>query len=396
MTGNPMDGGAVPDAAIVGVIRREMRADPVVAIQPVGVDATDGVVNLQGAVDSRLAEDRVLEIPRIVRGVRAVVDRIEVLPQPRPDYELDFEVAHALSSDPVTGGSHVSARAHLGVVYLSGDVSSEAERRIAARDALAIPGVRDVVNDLAVAARRFDEQRAAVAAARLLADDPWLDSSHVRVAVQDGTVRLSGWVGSPEEWSRAEADARTASPSGAADASGVRIDRWIDDGTLRGRPAVARSDGDLGQALLDAYVRDPRVHPFVPTVDVHGAVVILTGVAPNPDAARAASADARNLPGAIGVRDYLKTAPSVGSQSDASVREQVMSALQTDPRLGRLGIAVEVVRGRVYLRGSIPTEADRSSAIAIATNAPGTRDVADGLVLAPPRPRAGVTSLQPQ
>jgi osmotically-inducible protein OsmY len=397
-----MDGGEVPDASLEAVIRRELRADPLLANESVGVDSTNGVINLQGSVASQLARSRVLEIAHVVRGVRAVVDRIEVVPRPRPDYELDFAAASALASDPVTAGTHVTGRAHLGVLYLSGAVGSEGERRVAEADVMALPGVRGVVNDVVVRPsnereRPLDDDRAGVTAARLLRDDVWLDSSHLRVTARDGTVHLSGWVGSAEEWSRAQADARTASPSGAADAGDLRIDRWIDDGTLRRRPAVARSDGDLGQALLDAYVRDPRVHPFVPTVDVHGAVVILTGVAPNPDAARAADEDARDLPGAAAVRDYVKTAPSLQSQSDASVREQVQSALLTDPRLGTLGLVVDVVGGRVYLRGAVATEAERANAIAIAASAPGARDVSDGLVVEPPRlPRAGVTSPQAQ
>ncbi len=395
LSGNPFDGGAVPDDSIARVMRHELAADPVLAGQVVGVDVAQGVVDLQGTVETALAKERVLEIARVVRGVRAVVDRVQVAARPRPDYELDFAVANALSQDPAVAGAPIAARAHLGIVYLTGHVATQAERRAAGADVLGVPGVRDLVDDVVLRAQvPLDAHRTEMAAARVLRDDLWLDSSHLRIQWTGGTLRLSGWVGSPQEWARAEADARSASPTGSVDASAVRIDRWTDDGTLRRGPMVARSDGDLGQALLDAYVRDPRVPPFVPTVDVHDGIVILTGVAPNPDAARAVDADARDLPGAAAVHDFVKSAPTVEDESDASIAERVASSLRSDPLLAGRPIAVAVVQGRVFLRGTIPSERDRALAIGIAASAPGAHGVEDGLVLEPPRP--GVANRQPQ
>jgi osmotically-inducible protein OsmY len=294
----------VPDAWIVSVLHREISADAALAGQVVGVDAILGVVELEGRVDARLAKERAVEIARVVNGVRAIIDRIEVTPAPRPDYAIDFAVAGALGRDPVLAGQRIGARAHEGVVTLSGEVGSEAERRITEADVLAVPGVRDAVDDLTIRPGR-DDARSAAAAARVLRDDPWVDDARVQVEARRGTLRLSGAVGSAQEWARAEHDAVQASPAGAVDASALRIVGWIDDGTLRGRPMVTRSDGDLMQAMIDALVRDPRVHPFLPKVDVHDGLVVLSGVAPSAEVARAAIDDARNLPGATAVRGQL-------------------------------------------------------------------------------------------
>jgi osmotically-inducible protein OsmY len=384
----------VPDPTIVRVLGRELRADSVLADQTIGVTSDLGIVSLEGNVDSRLAKQRAVEIGHIVRGVRAIVDRIEVVPNPRPDYELEFAVASGLSRDPVVGAQHIASRAKDGVIHLSGGVDSEGTRRVAERDALAIPGVQDVVDELVLRPRERRDDHIAATASRLLRDDPWLDGSRVRAIADHATVRLSGSVGSAEEWTRAEADAALASPLASVDITGLAIDHSMDDGTLRGRTAATRTDGDIGQAVLDAYVGDPRVHPFVPTVEVHDGAVILTGVAPNPEAARAADDDARNVVGAVAVHDDLKVAPALTAATDRSVLEQVKSALATDPNLGREPIAVNVQNGRVFLRGTVHTEEDRLHAISLATSAPGARDVSDGLVLA--APRLGVTSAQPQ
>ena len=102
----------VPDATVVRVLGRELRADSVLAES-----------DHRGHLRSRHRDPgrkrrlqagkaaRGREIAHIVRGARAIVDRIEVVPNPRPDYELEFAVASGLSRDPVVGAEHVSARA---------------------------------------------------------------------------------------------------------------------------------------------------------------------------------------------------------------------------------------------------------------------------------------------
>jgi osmotically-inducible protein OsmY len=391
----------VPDDVIVRTTLRELDRDPATARERIGVDSEAGVLTLRGSLASRLPKERAVDVAHVVRGVRAIIDRTEVLPEPRPDYELDFAAAGALAHDPVTSGQRIAARTHQAVVLLSGSVDSNAARRIAEADVLTLPGVRDVVSHLATlppgAARPTSEPRSddriAAEVDRLIRNDPWLDDSHVRVSARAGLVRLEGWVGSAAERARAENDAWAASPTGV-DAMGLRLDRFIDDGTLRSAPTTQRSDGELTQALLDAFVRDPRVHPFAPTVEVRGGMVVLTGVAPNQHVARAVDDDARALPGIAGVRDDVKTLPAVYSQTDAEVRDEVARAILRDPALGPSGVEVDVLRGRVFLRGTVASNRDRLRAISIATSAPGARDVHDGLVVAPPE--TGVTNRQPR
>ena len=168
-----------------------------------------------------------------------------------------------------------------------------------------------------------------------------------------------------------------------------------DDGTLRGRTPAARADGDIGQAVLDAYVGDPRVHPFVPTVEVRDGAVILTGVAPNPEVARAADDDARNVVGAVAVHDDLKVAPALAPTNDQShpragqerLRDQSDSRAGGDRRERPERTGLPPWQGRTARK----TACTRSP---LATSAPGARDVSDGLVLV--APRLGVTSAQPQ
>jgi osmotically-inducible protein OsmY len=204
-------------------------------------------------------------------------------------------------------------------------------------------------------------------------------------------VILTGFVGSDTEKLRAEHDAQMASPTGVDEAQ-LRVDPWTDDGTLRAKPPPTRGDRDIGQSVLDAYVSDPRVHPFVPTVDVRDKVVVLTGVAPNAEARDAAVQDAGNTSGVVDVRDNMKLMDAVAHRSDDEIRQEVVDAIVRDGRMRRLHLSVDVQDGRVYLRGTVHTEADRLHAIALATSARGARNVEDSIVLVP---KLGVTNPQP-
>ncbi len=377
------ESGVVPDRSIVRVLIHELNSDPAVARERIRVDSEDGVVTMQGRTSSRLAKDRAVAIAQVVRGVRAIIDRVSVTPNPHPDAELEFAVAGALASDMLTANQRLGVHAHNGVLRLSGDVDSDAARRIVESDVLAIPGVLDLVDDLAVVPCQRSDRQLAGEAERTVRDDPWLDDARVGVSASDGSVTLDGVVRSATERARAEADARTTSPV-AVDVTKLRIDGWNDDGTLRGRPPVRRSDGDLVQALAGAYARDPRVRPMIPTIDVHEGVVVLTGVAANAEAARAAREDARDLPGVVEVREHLKPIAAV-VENDRVVLKDVREAIDRDPRLGPRRLEVDVVGGRVYLRGHVASAADRWHAVAVTTSVLGARDVHNGLLVDPPR-----------
>jgi osmotically-inducible protein OsmY len=375
-------GPAAADRWIVAVLLRELDGDIVVARERIDVDCVNGVLTLGGEVSARLAKDRAVAIAQVVRGVRAIVDRISVAPKPRPDYELEFVAAGAIAADPAAAGQAIGAHAHAGVVHLTGNADSNAARRITESDVLAVPGVLDVVDDLAVAPGNRGDPRLRSEVERVMRDDPWLDDARVKVSTRNGVVAIAGFVKSAAERARAEADARAASPRDV-EVSALRIDA-VSDGTWRDEPAAPRTDDELARAYVDAVARDPRVHPFLPGIQVRDRVIVLMGEAPDVDAAQAAADDARNLPGVADTHVDIRVAPAVG-ESDGAVLYQARGALEHDPRLSSRRIVVEVLHGHVSLRGSVASEADRRRAIAAVTSIPGARGVDDDLVVDPPR-----------
>ena len=105
-----------------------------------------------------------------------------------------------------------------------------------------------------------------------------------------------------------EGDAHAVSPEGV-DVHSITITGGYDDGTLRGGDIPTYSDADIARALIEAFARDPRVHSFVPSIDVKDGAVALSGHAPSKVAALAVSEDARNVLGVTRVRNAVETDP---------------------------------------------------------------------------------------
>jgi osmotically-inducible protein OsmY len=369
------------DSRIVAVLVRELQEDRVAGRQRIEVHAVNGVLTLQGDIDAPLVRERAIAIAQAIRGVRAVIDRLVLVARPRPDYELEFLAASSLSADRVTFGEPIAAKATDGVVRLTGNVDSTATRWIAEADLLAIPGVRDVADDLAVSPWARSDGRLLREVTRVVDDDPWLDEARVRIAVTRQVVILSGAVSSAAERARAERDAQACSPGGV-DVTALRID-GVPDGTLREDPAPARTDDDLTRAFLDAMARDPRVRPFVPGIQVRDRVAVITGEAPNGDAARAVEADARNIPGMADTHVDMKVAaPTL--EDDGAVVIQARGVLERDPHLSTLHLHVEVLHGQVNLRGEVASELDRRRAVAAVAGVAGARGVDDEMTVEKP------------
>ncbi len=69
-----------PDQELLDEIVREIRWDPRVDQAAIAVDVKDGIVTLSGQVDSATRRLAAYETVLRVRGVRRVIDNVEVAP----------------------------------------------------------------------------------------------------------------------------------------------------------------------------------------------------------------------------------------------------------------------------------------------------------------------------
>jgi osmotically-inducible protein OsmY len=377
-------GGAVieiDDPAIRNAVENELLKDFVVPLNDIDVASSDGVVTLTGNVDDLLTKERATEIARTVRGVRSVVNRIQVEPPVlRTDAEIENDVEEALYNDPATESYEIDVDAANNRVTLSGTVDSWQERRLAEKVAKGVRGVVNVINNITV---RPPEKRSDVAiradVEQVLKWDALVDHRSIDVSVQDREVRLAGTVGSAAEKNQAVMDAWVTGVT-AVDDSELEVRTWARTGETREDKWVVKSDENIRQAVKDALFYDPRVNLFEIEVAVDAGFVTLRGTVDNLKAKRAAEADAANTVGVMGVTNRIKIRTE--EIEEQALAESVRSALQRDPLVDRYEIDVNVIDRTVYLNGTVDNYYEKSRADELAANVKGVVSVENNLEVA--------------
>jgi osmotically-inducible protein OsmY len=219
------------DLQVRQAVTRQLDWDPEVDASEIGVSVKDGIVNLTGHIGSysgKLAAERAA---KHIRGVRAVVNDIEVRPPvERTDSEIAADAARALELRATIPDS-VEVVVHDGHVTLAGRVASLFQKRDAHNAVRYLRGVRGVFNHITIVSRAVerDVRRRIVGALHRRAD---LDARQIDVAVSGGTVTLKGLVSTCLE--------REVAEHAAAGAPGIA---FVENQILV--EPLAKSDGDL-------------------------------------------------------------------------------------------------------------------------------------------------------
>lgn len=360
---------AVTDDDITFAVERAMVFDTGVPSNDIDVVTRDGIVTITGKVDNVLARERAIRIAESIRGVRSIVDRMTVDKSQRPDEEIRRDVKNALLYDPATDSYEITVEVSNGIANLSGTVDSWQEKQLALDVARGVRGVTQVVDVMKVsyASTRTDAEITAEVRGAL-GNDVWLDAVFIRPAVSNGTVTLSGTVGSLAEKRRAISDAWVRGVR-AVNADGLKVESWAKDTMQRERRTTTLTDAQIRDAVRDAFVHDPRVFSFNPNVAVSNGVVTLTGVVDNLKARRAAGQDARNTIGVRRVRNYLKVRPAQ-PVADDKVARTLKDALAFNTITESYEIDVRADRGVVTLSGTVDSFLEKSEAedVALRTN----------------------------
>jgi len=178
--------------------------EPQVMSRDVAVDAHEGVITLTGYVHNyyeKLAAERAA---KSVYGVKAVANDIEVKPVgTHTDPEIARELMHAMAVDVTVPETKIKATVKDGFVTLEGTVEWHFQRAGAAACANRMPGVRGVINNIAVkpAVSTIEVKHRIEDALKRSAD---VDARRISVTAADGTVHLYGNVRSFSEREEAE------------------------------------------------------------------------------------------------------------------------------------------------------------------------------------------------
>ncbi len=370
---------ALADQDIADAIEDQYLVDQTVDVNRIDIAVTEGIVELTGQVDSLLVKERAGRIAGRVKGVRAVSNRILVVPSVvLTDAGIEEEVEGTLMADPAADAYDVDVTVEDNVVTLSGEVESWAEMDLAIKVAKSVRGVIAVNNDLDIRIpdqRRDSEIRDEIAQRlrwSVLVEDGLID-----VAVAEGQVMLSGTVGSLEEKRLAESLARVTGVT-SVDASGLEIKWWAQDEALRDNKYAARSDEEIEQAIKDVALYDPRIASFQIHPEILGGWVTLRGVVDNLAVKKAAGRVARNTVGVKGVTNRLKVRPDVDNLTEEVVEADIRGRLIVNPVTGE-GIEVEVENGRAILFGTLGSRLERLEAERLAGMVSGVTRVSNQL-----------------
>ncbi len=369
----------VDDSEITHALEGAFWRDAAVDANEIDVTTADGIVTFTGTVDSILAKERAVRIAESTVGVRGVVNRLDVAPAPdRTDSDIDKAVLEALDRDPATRSYDIGSAVKNGEVTLTGTVDSWQEGQLAIAVAKGVRGVRAVHDQIKTvwSDHRPDDEIQSEIEERLK-NDVRVDDLLVNVAVNQGSVTLSGVVGSLREKTQAYEDAWVAGVN-SVDRDGLKIEWWARERMERNPNYIARTDEEIHNAVKDAYIYDPRVESFHPEVDVADGTVTLSGTVDNLSARQAAASDARNVAGVRRVINYLKVQPP-GVTAGTDLAARVAEAFHDDPYLNRWDITIRAYSGRIYLSGTVGTSFEKQRASRDASRVSGVKEVINSL-----------------
>jgi osmotically-inducible protein OsmY len=198
--------GTRTDEAIQRDVLNELKFDPRVQPNEIGVAVKDGVVTLAGWVDSYAKKWAAEEAAHRVRGVRAVANDLEVrLPTSaeRPDPDIASAAAKALEWDAAIPIDRLDVTVSKGWVTLRGEVEWQYQKEDAERVVRRLQGVRGISN-LIVVRPRLSPTAVKDKIEQALVRSAKLDAQRISVTVDGSKVILTGTVRSWAERDEAE------------------------------------------------------------------------------------------------------------------------------------------------------------------------------------------------
>ncbi|HEX4337240.1 MAG TPA: BON domain-containing protein [Polyangiaceae bacterium] len=376
-----------PDGDIDRDVQEALRDDSATEKMPIHVAVKDGVVTLQGTVQSWQEQQLAKRIADGVRGVKQVQDDLQIrFGVKRADDAIVGDIRSRLSWDSLVENDPVGVYAKDGKVTLSGTIGSAAEESRAIVDAW-VDGVVSV-DPSQLEVRWWDrpdknvrsqssrsDQDIAKAIRDAILFDPRVKPFEITPRVTNGVATLTGTVGTIK--------AKMAAESLARNTVGVNLVK----NQLELIPQSALSDRAIGDRINKVLAFDPITDGRQVHVTVKDGDVALTGSVDTDFESAEAFDVASGISGVKEVKDDLLVSQAVvpyvyssyldpyepyaagwymiasrTPTSDAELEHRIDTEIRRSPFVPPDEVHVQVKDGKATLTGTVATSRERATA----------------------------------
>jgi Predicted periplasmic or secreted lipoprotein len=185
----------------------ELKFEPSIREEEIGVATKDGVVTLTGFVDSYVERFTAERVAERVGGVKAIADEIKVkLPgtHQRTDTEIAHAAVNALRWDIQVPDDRIKVSVDAGWIALDGEADWQYQKRAAEDAVRSLTGVKGVSNLISVKPKKVSTFEVSQKIKDSLRRHAERDADKVTIEAKDGRVTLRGIVSSFTERKDAE------------------------------------------------------------------------------------------------------------------------------------------------------------------------------------------------
>jgi osmotically-inducible protein OsmY len=187
-------------------VQDAIKWEPMLNAAEIGVTAQDGVITLTGTVDSYAKKLEAEDAAKNVRGVKAVIVKLDVNLKTdgakKDDSEIAEEIIKAAKWNRDIPKDKIKAKVENGWVTLDGEVEYNYQREAVEDLVKNHSGITGVTNNITIS--ETDDQVEEKAVKKALRRNWFIDDSNIIVLVSDHDVTLSGSVESWYDRRRAE------------------------------------------------------------------------------------------------------------------------------------------------------------------------------------------------
>jgi osmotically-inducible protein OsmY len=301
----------IKDESITRAITNVLNLDKIVSGERIDVLTKQGIVTMAGRIDNSMLRRRATELALTVRGVRSVINRIEIWPQSRMDAAIRRDILMALRTAPSLDQYDIQIDVRNGYVFISGTVNSRQEEESCIKLVLGISGVKEVISLIELSSHHTptDEDIKADIRRRLFWN-VWVKENRIDIQVTRGHVILSGRVESLAEKFATVHDAWMAAGTVSVEDQKLIIDWTLHNKMRRRTRYTHKTDMAIKKALRDTFSQDSRIVALEAEISIANGIVTLNGWVDNRSSKRYVGQDAENTVGVRTVKNYLKIRPN--------------------------------------------------------------------------------------